>query len=65
MSAKDDLALVTGACGGLGQACARLLGRCYALARTDIDQGRLEALAGTLEAEGYRITLATAGLRHT
>jgi NAD(P)-dependent dehydrogenase (short-subunit alcohol dehydrogenase family) len=46
------LALVVGACGGLGLACARRLGQRYRLVLTDIDAGRLEGIAEQLADEG-------------
>ena len=46
------IALITGAAGGLGQAMARMLAREGArLALTDIDEGRVQALADSINAE--------------
>lgn len=66
MSAPDamapgTIALVTGACGGLGQVCARLLGRRHALALSDIDRDKVDALAAALEADGHRVVLTHGG----
>ena len=43
MSDNRPVILITGACGGMGQACARLLGHRYRLALTDMDQARRSA----------------------
>jgi NAD(P)-dependent dehydrogenase (short-subunit alcohol dehydrogenase family) len=50
-----SLSLITGACGGMGRACARALGRRSALFLADTDAGALEALAGALREEGYEV----------
>ncbi|MBV9995863.1 MAG: SDR family oxidoreductase [Caulobacteraceae bacterium] len=53
-------ALITGACGGMGRACARELGRAWSLILADVDEARLVAFAEALREEGYRV----AGLSH-
>lgn len=55
------IALITGACGGMGQACSRTLGHRYRLALTDISAARVDALAGALTAEGYDIACTHGG----
>jgi NAD(P)-dependent dehydrogenase (short-subunit alcohol dehydrogenase family) len=52
---KPTVAIITGACGGMGRACARDLGRADALVLTDINAERLDAFAATLREEGYTI----------
>jgi len=54
---RRRIALITGAAGGMGRACARLLGRRYRLAPMDIGQERLDALAASLVEEGLEIAL--------
>lgn len=54
-------ALITGACGGMGIACARLLGRHHDLILTDISGERLAAAADQLRDEGYIIARSVAG----
>lgn len=53
--------LVTGACGGIGGATARLLGRRYDLILTDNAPDRLDRFAATLRDEGYSVPAALAG----
>ncbi|MDE2563124.1 MAG: SDR family oxidoreductase [Sphingomonadales bacterium] len=48
-----QVAIVTGAAGGIGSAVARLLGRTRFLLLTDVNAARLEALLATLSDEGY------------
>ncbi len=48
-------ALVTGAAGGMGAACARRLGRDHPLFLTDIDAAGLAALCSDLETEGISV----------
>ena len=55
---KPSIAVITGATGGMGRMCARLLGRRHSLALVDIDQKKLERDASTLKSEGYNIALA-------
>jgi len=45
------LAIITGAGGGMGQACARRLANTHALILTDYNEQRLEAIASTLQDE--------------
>jgi NAD(P)-dependent dehydrogenase (short-subunit alcohol dehydrogenase family) len=59
--ANRSVALITGACGGMGQACARLIGRTHALVLSDIDPQRLQALADALTAEGHAVPAVHAG----
>lgn len=56
-----SIALVTGASGGMGQACARILGHRHRLAITDITASRVDPLAQMLEAEGYDIAFSHSG----
>jgi NAD(P)-dependent dehydrogenase (short-subunit alcohol dehydrogenase family) len=55
------IAVVTGAVGGIGQACASLLGRRYRLVLGDLDGRRLSDLADRLRAEGCEIVACVAG----
>lgn len=55
------LALITGAYGGMGLACARQLGRNHDLVLTGRDRSRLDATAQRLIEEGYIIAGAIAG----
>jgi NAD(P)-dependent dehydrogenase (short-subunit alcohol dehydrogenase family) len=57
----QPVAVITGAAGGMGVACCRLLGRRHRLVLTDIDADRLEALASALTAEGYDVAGQIAG----
>jgi NAD(P)-dependent dehydrogenase (short-subunit alcohol dehydrogenase family) len=57
----SGVAIVTGACGGMGRACARELGRRHVLILTDINVGPLEAFAVALRQEGYDVGAAIAG----
>ncbi|MCK9543347.1 MAG: SDR family oxidoreductase [Novosphingobium sp.] len=59
--ADRPVALITGACGGMGQACARLIGRTHVLALSDIDEGRLRTLEQALTAEGHTVAAIHAG----
>jgi NAD(P)-dependent dehydrogenase (short-subunit alcohol dehydrogenase family) len=49
---NQPLALVVGACGGMGMACARRLGQRYRLVLADIDAAQLQSVAGQLAEEG-------------
>lgn len=53
--------LLTGAAGGMGRACARLLGATHDLLLTDVSAAALDAFAGELTAEGYAVIGARAG----
>ncbi len=48
-------ALITGAYGGMGRACARTFGRNHNLFLTDLDPERLEAFADSLREEGFPV----------
>jgi len=61
MTDRRPIAIVTGAYGGMGRACARQLGRRADLVLCDLDRGRLEELAGNLRAEGYNVVSTVAG----
>lgn len=52
------LAVVTGACGGMGSACCRVLGGRYRLALADVSSERLDAQAQLLRQEGFDVALA-------
>lgn len=56
MTNTDSVAVITGASGGMGQACARRLGKKHALVLADINASAVNATAATLSAEGYRVT---------
>jgi NAD(P)-dependent dehydrogenase (short-subunit alcohol dehydrogenase family) len=49
-----QLAVITGAAGGMGTALARLLGRTKRLILTDVNAPRLDALLAALTEEGYQ-----------
>ena len=53
--------LITGAAGGMGRACARLLGATHDLVLTDVAAAPLADFAAALGAEGYTIAGAHAG----
>lgn len=53
--------LLTGAAGGMGRACARLLGADHDLVLTDVSAPALAAFADELTQEGYRVREARAG----
>ena len=63
------LVIVTGAAGGMGRTCARLLGASARLVLTDAAEAALETFAGELGGEGYDVAasmpgdLAEGGLR--
>jgi NAD(P)-dependent dehydrogenase (short-subunit alcohol dehydrogenase family) len=57
----QSLALITGASGGIGLASARSLGVDRAVFLTDVDQQRLDDVAGSLEASGVSVAGAVAG----
>ncbi|WP_242124085.1 SDR family oxidoreductase [Sphingobium sp. Sx8-8] len=58
---QQGIALITGACGGMGQACAQVLGRHYRLALSDIAMDRVDALADSLERLGHAVVARHAG----
>lgn len=53
--------LLTGAVGGMGRACARLLGATHDLVLTGRSAAPLEAFAEELSSEGYKVVQARAG----
>ncbi len=61
MAVERPVAVVTGACGGMGRAIARQLGRRYDLSLSDVSVLRLEAFAETLREEGYVVSALTPG----
>lgn len=54
-------ALITGAAGGMGRACARLFGLTHDLVLTDVMAPALEAFAAELSRDGYVVASAQAG----
>lgn len=60
-SATRTRLLITGAAGGMGRACARLLGSTHDLVLTDVAQRPLERLVNDLRLDGYTIVAARAG----
>ncbi len=48
-------ALITGAAGGMGRACARLFGATHDLVLTDVTAASLDGFAGELRNDGYRV----------
>jgi NAD(P)-dependent dehydrogenase (short-subunit alcohol dehydrogenase family) len=61
MAVARPVAIVTGAYGGMGRACARQFGRRLDLVLCDLDAGRLTALAESLKEEGYTVAAAVPG----
>jgi NAD(P)-dependent dehydrogenase (short-subunit alcohol dehydrogenase family) len=55
------VAVITGACGGMGTACARLLGRRYRLVLADVNQDGLAEFANRLMLDGYDVAGRAAG----
>lgn len=55
------LAVVTGGCGGIGQACARLFGKAHDLLLVDISAERLGAAEAQFRDEGYIVVGSVAG----
>jgi NAD(P)-dependent dehydrogenase (short-subunit alcohol dehydrogenase family) len=55
------VAVITGACGGMGQAVARLLGMDMDLVLTDVNQTKLEAFTAQLREDGYNVPGLVAG----
>jgi NAD(P)-dependent dehydrogenase (short-subunit alcohol dehydrogenase family) len=61
MTNAQPTAIVTGAYGGMGRACARQLGRRASLILCDLDKSRLEDFAESLREEGYTVAATFAG----
>ncbi|MCW3011643.1 MAG: short chain dehydrogenase family protein [Solirubrobacterales bacterium] len=55
MTGEPGTAVITGAAGGVGRACARRLGRDHPLLLTDREPAALSALAAELAAEGMTV----------
>jgi NAD(P)-dependent dehydrogenase (short-subunit alcohol dehydrogenase family) len=55
------LAVITGACGGMGVACARVMGRHHRLVLADVSVERLQALAQDLTTQGVVVDALLAG----
>ena len=55
------VAIITGAVGGMGQACARALGRRHRLFLNDLSAARLEECARSLTREGHTVAGFAAG----
>jgi NAD(P)-dependent dehydrogenase (short-subunit alcohol dehydrogenase family) len=53
--------LITGAAGGMGRACARLIGLTHDLVLNDVAAPGLEAFAAELERDGYTVSGVAAG----
>lgn len=58
---RRPLAIVTGAGGGMGAACARVLGRRYRLILTDLRDETLDQLVELLVADGFQIAARICG----
>lgn len=58
---KRKIAMVTGAAGGIGQACARLLGHDHRLVLSDITAEGLETFGDQLRGDGYEIVACITG----
>src|SRR5689334_13423371 len=56
MTDNNSVIVITGASGGMGQACARRLGKNHSLLLVDINATAVESTATTLRTEGYRVT---------
>src|SRR4051812_36595943 len=56
----NGIAVITGACGGMGTEISRQLGRRFALALTDLDQTELDKRAADLRTSGFEVVVATA-----
>lgn len=61
MVSQRPIAIITGACGGMGQACARLLGINHRLVLSDVDEARISEFADHLVREGHEIVSASHG----
>lgn len=57
---SKPMALITGACGGIGRACCHRLGKSYRLVLTDRDQPQLDQLADELRSDGADVAAAIA-----
>jgi len=55
MTDLRPIALITGACGGMGQACARAVGGTHRLVLSDIDAERVAGFADALLREGHDV----------
>lgn len=55
MNSNRPTAIVTGACGGMARAWARMPRSRFGLLLTDVDQARIDNLAHALVEEGCRI----------
>lgn len=62
MTENNSVVVITGASGGMGQACARRLGKNHALLLVDINAAAVESTATALKSEGYRVTSFCADL---
>jgi NAD(P)-dependent dehydrogenase (short-subunit alcohol dehydrogenase family) len=62
MTNSNPIVVITGASGGMGQACARRLGKNHPLLLVDINAAAVDAVAVTLRDEGYRVTSFCADL---
>jgi NAD(P)-dependent dehydrogenase (short-subunit alcohol dehydrogenase family) len=62
MTDNNSVVVITGASGGMGQACARRLGKNYSLLLVDINSAAVESTATALKSEGYRVTSFSADL---
>jgi NAD(P)-dependent dehydrogenase (short-subunit alcohol dehydrogenase family) len=60
-NAALPLAVISGACGGMGVACARVMGRHHRLVLTDMSAERLETLAQDLTTQGVLVDAVAAG----
>lgn len=58
---KRGIAVVTGACGGIGAACCRQLGKRYDLLLCDMAEERLGSFAALLKDEGYAVAAQMCG----
>ncbi len=53
---QKTVAVITGASGGMGRACARRLGKQHTLLLADINAAAVDETASALRAEGYSVT---------
>jgi NAD(P)-dependent dehydrogenase (short-subunit alcohol dehydrogenase family) len=61
MTAGYPVAVITGACGGMGAACARVFARSRRLILTDVHPERLASLADEIERDGGSVLAKVAG----